>query len=175
MAEALKDISGGGLEYVPSPKLLSLEDRLREYGYNPYEYLVYFVDKYEGKGGLSNLRIQNIWTSDIVWVAFLDYKKIAKECTPRWYTIQMNDVRIRLNNDLSTKVDILTTDITSANLLVKMDLAFEWFRDYEEVRPFMKDSWERAMIQIKGWPEYLHHTKYTTEYLINQGNVEYVI
>lgn len=175
MADAIHDMTVGKIVLdMHLPKIVDIINRLDSEGYNPYEYLLFFTNRFIGAGGLNQIRLVNKWTSDVVWIAFLEYKRIAKTNTQRWYEIQMREVKRRLYNNLSTELDILETTVTSADIIVKMDLAFKWYETHPEVNPFMKSHWELAMINIKGSPEYLPHTKYTAEYLINRGNIEYV-
>jgi hypothetical protein len=173
--QVVDELSAGNIEpSIYNKKIIDLDKRLTEEGYTAHEYLFYFVEEYIGLGGLSDLRIINKWTSDPVWIAFLNYKRDVAENVERWFTIQMNDVNLRLDNNLSTVSDILNSKFTAAGMIVKMDLAFQHYKTDEKVQQYMKKNFHVGRIYIRGNPEYLPYTKYTTEYLINEGNVEYV-
>jgi hypothetical protein len=173
----LSNITGGVLSYIKStdPKIKDLSDRLYLEGYNPYEYLLFYVNDYKfNKGGLANLRYVNQWTSDSIWLEFLKHKKMLKQHAGKWYNIQTGTIDTRLRNNLSTPLDILTTDILQLDRLVKLDLAIKHKNDDPLIEQYIHDNWNVGVFHAFGYPEYLPFTTYLTEHLVKNRSVCYV-
>ena len=86
----------------------------------------------------------------------------------------MAEINTRLNNNLSTKLEILETDVVAADIVVRLDLSIKWRRDDPKIKEYLDRQWDISILHLMALPEYLPHTQALTEFLIQQGSVEYV-